>query len=398
MTTPETAAPAAPVPAAPVPAMPPLLIFALATGAGLGVANIYYNQPMLGLIEESFGVSTGGLVPTVTQLGYAMGLLLLVPFGDMVERKRLILAQFGFLCLGLGLAAWAPAGFVLIVASFAIGLMATVAQQIVPLTAHLAPPEKRGAIVGNVMAGLLCGILLSRTLAGYVATHFGWRAMFLLGVPLALLALLWLALMLPQSRGDSRLSYGRLLLSMIGLWRELPALRRAAFTQASLFAAFSCFWTVLALYLAQPPYNLGPEAAGLFGVAGVIGVAAAPIAGRIADKHGPRPVILVGGFGALLSWAFFGLWLALPGLVIGVLLLDFAMQAVLISNQHIIFALRPEARGRINTLFMATMFIGGSIGSMAGMFAWQQGGWTAVCLLGGGFALLSMAWQRFGLR
>ncbi|WP_428246483.1 MFS transporter [Ferrovibrio sp.] len=390
MEAPETAVPQAP--------LPPLLIFALATGAGLGVANIYYNQPMLGLIEESFGVSTGGLVPTVTQLGYALGLLLLVPFGDMVERKRLILAQFGLLMLALALAAWAPAGFVLIAASFAIGAMATVAQQIVPLTAHLAPAAKRGATVGTVMAGLLCGILLSRTLAGYVATHFGWRAMFLLGVPLALFALLWLALMLPQSRGESRLGYGRLLLSMIGLWRELPVLRLAAFTQASLFAAFSCFWTVLALYLAQPPYNLGPEAAGLFGIAGAIGIAAAPIAGRIADRHGPRPVILIGGLGALLSWVCFGFWLALPGLVVGVLLLDFAMQAVLISNQHIIFALRPEARGRINTLFMATMFLGGAIGSMTGMFAWQQSGWEAVCLLGGGFALMAMAWQRFGLR
>lgn len=375
------------------PPLPGSLIFALAAAAGLAVANIYYSQPMLGLMQAELGAGSVGFVPMATQLGYALGLFFLVPFGDIAERKRLILSQFALLVAALAAAALAPSGMLLLLASLLIGVGATAAQQIVPLAAHFAPDHRRGAIIGMVMSGLLCGILLSRTLAGFVAAHAGWRTMFLLAIPLALAAMAWLGLALPQSRGSQRLSYPGLLASLYRLWRELPQLRVAAITQALIFGAFSVFWTILALYLQQPRFGLGSEAAGLFGVLGVVGVLAAPIAGRLADKRGPCLVVVLGSLLALFSWAIFGLWPSLPGLMLGVILLDFAMQAVLISNQHIVYALNPDARARLNTLFMTSMFLGGAAGSMGSMIVWLQGGWPAICMLGGLFCLLAVALQ-----
>jgi predicted MFS family arabinose efflux permease len=358
------------------------LIFAMAAAAGTAVANIYYNQPMLGLMERDLPGDWAGLIPTATQLGYALGLFLLVPLGDLVERKRLIIGQFFVLAIALAVSAVAPTTLFVVAASVILGVTATVAQQIVPFAAHLAPPERRGAIVGNVMAGILCGILLSRTLAGFVAAHYGWRAMFWLGVPLAIFAGLSMWLKLPRSASDLSLSYGQLMGSMGRLWRELPQLRLAAITQGLMFAAFSVFWTVLAFQLESPAFQMGSEVVGLFGVVGAVGILAAPIVGRIADKHGPHRGVLVGAVLTLTSWLVFALWVSLPGLVVGVIVLDLAAQGVLVSNQHIIYALRPEARARINTIFMSGMFLGGAAGSALAIQAWTMGGWPLVSLLG----------------
>ncbi|MFQ2506380.1 MFS transporter [Aeromonas caviae] len=368
----------------------PSLLFAMALSCGLAVANIYYNQPMLAVMAQDFpGHSGMPLIAMLTQLGYAMGLLLLVPLGDVVERRWLIPGQFALIALASLLAATATSATTLMLASVLLGIGATAAQQIVPVAATLADPARRGAVVGSVMSGLLAGILLSRTVAGLVTAYGSWRAMFWLAIPLALSGALLMARMIPSGLPRSPLGYGRLLHSLVGLWREEPALRRATLTQALLFASFSAFWTVLAFYLAEPAYGLGADMAGLFGVIGVAGVVAAPLAGRMADRLGARPVVLAGAVLVVLAWICFELWLSLAGLACGVILLDLGVQSALIAHQQRIYGLRPEARGRINTLFMTGMFLGGTLGSSLGMLVWQQGHWLGVGVAGMGLALVA---------
>lgn len=369
------------------------MTFAMSAAAGVAVANIYYNQPMLGLIERDLPGPLTGLIPTATQLGYAAGLFLLVPLGDIIDRRKQIGVQFVVLALALVLAALAPSAALVVVASLAVGLASTVAQQIVPFAAHLSSPEKRGATVGTVLSGILTGILLSRTLAGFVATRFGWREMFWLGAPMALIAGAVMFMTLPRVAPDSKLGYGKLLASIGDLWKAFPALRLAAFTQALIFAAFTVFWTVLAFRLQSPAYRLGADVAGLFGIVGAVGIFAAPLAGRFADRRGPKPVVMLASILILVSWALFGVWTSVAGLVVGVIVLDFAMQSALVSNQHIAFALRPEARARLNTVLMGSMFLGGAFGSAAGSAAWRAGGWTAVTALGVALGVLSTALQ-----
>lgn len=364
--------------------------FAMALACGLAVANLYYNQPMLGLIERAFpGDAMAGFVPTATQLGYALGMFLLVPLGDLVERRRLIVLQFLALALTLVAAAMAPSAWMLVAASLLVGTVSSVAQQIVPFAAALAPPNRRGATIGTVMSGLLAGILLSRTFSGFAGEYLGWRITFWLGVPLALLGAALMARSLPRSRPTMSLRYGTALWSMLHLWRDLPSLRRATLTQAALFASFSAFWTILALHLQEPRFALGADVAGLFGIVGLAGITAAPIAGRLSDRSGPRVVAIVGIAASMAAWLVLGFWNAIAGLVAGVVLLDCGMQGTLISNQHVIYALDPAARNRLNTVMVTGMFLGGAFGSAGATYAYAAGGWGWVSAFSGTLVMLS---------
>ncbi|MCA1407801.1 MFS transporter [Ensifer sp. IC3342] len=368
-----------------------LRLYAMAAASGIAVANIYYNQPILGLIEAEFSEQSAiSIVPTATQLGYAFGLSLLLPLGDIVHRRRLIIGLFLALAVASVLAAIAPTATLLVAASVLLGSSATVAQQIVPVAAALASPERRGAAIGTVMAGVLSGILLSRTVSGFVGEHFGWRDMFWVSAPLALVGAAMMYIALPDFRPLSGLSYRAALRSLVGLWKRHPDLRVASSMQATLFASFTSFWTILALYLATPQFNLGADAAGLFGIVGAVGVLAAPVAGRLADRRGPHSVVGLGAALTLFAWGVLGLWASIPGLLIGVIVLDVGIQIALISNQHIIYALDPQARSRLNTIFMTSMFLGGAAGSALAVAAWSYGFWGGVSLLGFSFASVAL--------
>ena len=372
---------------------------AMAVTCGIAVATIYFIQPLLGAVERDFpGSVWSTLIPTLTQLGYAAGLFTLVPLGEIVDRRTLILAQLAGLSVALLAAAAAPSALLLGVASLVVGVFAAVAQQVVPLAATLAAPERRGAAVGEVMTGLLCGILFSRIAAGLVGVHLGWRAIFVVSSPLVLATAGWIAVMLPPQPPSSRVAYGRLLASLVQLWRDEPRLRIAALTQAALFAAFSAFWTVLALRLALPDLHLGADAAGLFGLLGAVGVFAAKPVGRWADRRGPQAVLIGAAALVFAAWLVFALWRSVAGLLVGVVVLDLGVQSALVSNQHVIYGLRPEARSRVNTVFMGGVFLGGAAGSAMAAVAWRSGGWTAVSGLGLAAAAFACAVQALAPR
>ena len=377
-----THTPAAPAAAA----LPASLVLLLATGAGLAVAALYYAQPMLGVLGADIGASARavGFVPTLTQLGYALGILLLAPLGDRYDRRRIILMKAAVLCVALLLAGAAPSIAVLLVASLVIGLSATLAQDIVPAAATLAPEASRGKIVGTVMTGLLLGILLSRVVSGFVAEHFGWRTMFIAAaLSIALIgAAAWRGL--PRFRPTTQLSYGALMGSLVKLWKRHGALRRATFAQALLSIGFSAFWSTLAVMLHGEPFHLGAAAAGAFGLAGAAGALAAPIAGRIADKRGPELVTRLGASLVLASFAVMALapWMQphaqLALLVVGAIGFDLGIQATLIAHQTIVYSIEPAARSRLNAVLFVGMFLGMALGSALGALLLAQWGWMAV--------------------
>ncbi len=351
---------------------------------GLAAAALYYSQPMLGLLSGQFEATPGaiGLVPTLTQLGYALGILLLAPLGDRYDRRRIILGKAAALVLSLLVAAAAPTLGVLLAASLAIGLSATLAQDIVPAAATLAPEAHRGKTVGTVMTGLLLGILLSRVVSGFVAEHAGWRTMFLAAA--ASIALLGVALWrgLPKFVPTSRLSYGALMATLADLWKRHPGLRRAALAQGLLSVGFSGFWSTLAVMLHAAPFHLGSAAAGAFGLAGAAGALAAPIAGRLADRKGPEIVTRLGA--ALVTGAFVAMAIG-PGqlwlVAVGAVVFDLGVQATLIAHQTIIYSLEPAARSRLNAVLFVGMFIGMASGSWLGSLVLAQFGWQGVCVM-----------------
>jgi len=381
--------PSLPAAASPSASLPASLVLLLATGAGLGVASLYYSQPMLGVLAADIGASTRaiGFVPTLTQFGYAMAILLLAPLGDRYDRRRIILIKVAVLCAALLAAGAAPSISMLLLASLAIGISATLTQDIVPAAAALAPESSRGKVVGMVMTGLLLGILLSRVVSGFVAEHFGWRSMFVAAaVGIALVgAALWRGL--PKFEATTQLAYGALLASVGKLWRQHGALRRAALSQALLAVGFSAFWSTLAVMLHGAPFHLGSAVAGSFGLAGAAGALAAPLAGKLADRHGPEMVTRLGAGTVVLSFAAMALAPLMPThaqlwlLVISTIVFDLGFQATLIAHQTIVYGIEPGARSRLNAVLVTGIFLGMATGSALGALLLAQWGWMAVIAL-----------------
>jgi predicted MFS family arabinose efflux permease len=358
------------------------LLAIMTTGAGVGIADLYYNQPLLEQMKADLHLAqaTIGLVPTVTQIGYALGMLLLVPLGDMLQRRRLTLLftlLVALACTGIALSL---SGTMLLVFSFLLGLTNIMPQLLIPFAVQLASPAERGRVVGLMLSGIFAGVLLSRTVAGFVGTAFGWRAMFALAA-LALFALLVaLSRVLPTTTPSYRGRYAGLIGSVWTLLREQPVLREACLFGATLFAAFMVFWSTLIHLMTSAPFNLGPSAVGLYGILGVGATLLSPIVGRAADRGLARKVA---GTMILLTMVSFGIfWVGRTSLFwigVGVLVMDLGVQLAHVSNQSRILHLAAGAQSRIQTAYMTCYFAGGGIGSAVGAWAWDRAGWSGVC-------------------
>ena len=364
------------------------LVFTLAAGAGLSVASIYYSQPMLDIISKQFnaGIGAVGMVPMLTQAGYALGILLLAPLGDRHDRRTIIFIKGLMLVAALLLCGFSGGLSALLIASFITGLTATVAQDIVPASAALAPERSRGKTVGTVMTGLLVGILLSRVVSGVVAEYFGWRTMYMIAALAVLLITLTLWRVLPRFAPGTSVSYPRLLLSLVHLWRHHQTLRRAALAQGLLSVGFSAFWSTLALMLSDR-FHLDSAVAGAFGLAGAAGAMAAPLAGSFADRIGPARVTQAGAALVTISFALMFLLplLPLPAqmalIVLCTIGFDLGVQATLVAHQTLVYGLAPEARSRLNALLFTVVFIGMATGAALGSLALAHWGWNGVVAL-----------------
>jgi predicted MFS family arabinose efflux permease len=359
-----------------------IITIVLAVACGLTVANLYYAQPLLGPIADTFGVSEGtsALVVTVTQLGYALGLALLLPLGDLLENRALASRMLLLTALALAGLAFAPSFGTFVALAALVGVTSVVAQILVPLAAHFAPPGQAGAFVGRVMSGLLLGILLARTVASLIAAQFGWQTVYVASAVLMVLVSLALARYLPRREPAEPTSYRALLSSIGAIAREEPALRRRTATQALMFGAFTSFWTAVAFELTDH-HGLSQAGVGLFALVGAAGALAAPIAGRLGDRgHGPiaSGIALAVAAGALVLAATTASSLVL--LAVAAVALDLAVQGHQVLSQQEIYALRPAARARINTVFMSTIFVSGAISSALSGVLYDAGGWPAVAL------------------
>jgi predicted MFS family arabinose efflux permease len=379
------------------------LVALLAVASGASVANLYYIQPLLGVVAHAFGVSDGtaGLLVTCAQVGYVAGLVFLVPIGDIVERRRLISTILLGTAVALAACAAAPSFGVFAAALIAVGALSVVAQIVVPLSSALAAPDERGQVVGTVMSGLLVGILSARTLSGLVAQLGGWRLVFALASGAMLVLSLTLGRMLPTVAPTEVVRYRSVLRSVITLIAEEPVLRQRMALGALGFGCFSVLWTSIAFLLGSPPYGYDEAVIGLFGLAGAAGALIAPVAGRLTDRgHGRRAL---GAFLLVLlaSWALLALGRSsLLALIAGIVVLDLGVQGAHISNQAAIYRLRPEARSRLTTAYIVSMFLGGIAGSTLSTTIYTAAGWTATCVLGAvlaaGAILVFIATQRWG--
>lgn len=382
--------------------LPAGLVGLMATSVGVVVANLYYPQPLLPDLGRAFGLSvTGaGAVAMLGMAGAGLGQIVFVPLGDIRERRRLIVTMIALSAAALALTAAAQSAAWLMAATFLTGITASVNHVTIPFAAHLAPPERRGRVVGSVISGLLLGVLLARTYAGWIGELFGWRAVFgIATVFVGVLAIL-LARRLPRSQPTSDLSWPKLIASAWPLWRSQPVLREAVFVNSLMFCTFSGFWTAMVFFVEGPPYYYTSRGAGLFGLIGAAGAMCAPFAGRLTDRYGGRGNVLGAVLTMIAAFIVLGLFgTHLATFILGVLLLDLGQQTSHVSNQTRIYGLLPEARSRLNMIYMTCSFSGGAAGSYLSTWWWEHAGWTGVC--GFSLAMLTVAlfaWWRMGGR
>jgi predicted MFS family arabinose efflux permease len=371
------------------------MTFLLATACGLTAANIYYAQPLISLIAPSVGLgeTAASLIVTITQLGFCLGLILLVPLGDLVENRALTFWTLSGAVAALLAAALAPSAAAFLAAALCIGLASVAAQMLVPIAAHLSPDATRGRTIGNVMSGLLIGIMLARPVSSLIANSFGWRAVFFASaVAIATLAFA-LRRLLPRRRPKVDHGYISLIGSLWTLLRDTPELRRRAAYQAFLFAAFSLFWTAVPLELAGPTFGLTQRGIALFALAGAGGALSAPIAGRVADRGWGRAS--TGLSMAAVAIAFLLARIGGGGSMVALLaagvVLDAGVQGTQIVGQRIIYAIGDEARSRLNGLYIALFFIGGAVGSSIASLVYALGGWEWISEIGLAFPLAALA-------
>lgn len=371
----------------------PALVGLFALACGVIVGNLYYGQPIIALIAPDVGLSdhAASLIVSLTQIGYGLGLLFIVPLADRMENRRLIMILLAASFISLLMAALATNGSLFLIVSLLIGVAAVAVQVLMPLAAHMAPDETRGRIVGNIMGGLVLGILLSRPLSSLIADHFGWRAVYFTAAAFMVLLGGLLAMTLPSHQPSHKTTYVRLIHSLTVLWSAHPALRLRTLFQACMFCAFSLFWTVAPLELARR-FHLTQTQIALFALVGATGALAAPISGRLADAgHTVKTT-----FAALAAGSAAMLITLLPsmrGVIVLALLgvvLDFCVQMNMVQGQRAIYALDPLSRGRLNGIYMAGIFTGGAIGSAVASSLYASGDWERVALAGGLAPLLAL--------
>ena len=368
-------------------------VLLLAVVCGAAVANIYYAQPLLPVVAQALGVSEGaaGLLVTASQIGYAIALALLVPLGDVLERRRLVSTLLAASAVALVGASLAPSLALLLVAVAVVGVTSAVAQIVVPMAASLAGEQERGTVVGTVMSGLLIGILAARTVAGFVAEFAGWRIVFVAAAVLMVALALAVRLLLPPVPPTESTRYPTLLRSVLTLVRDEPLLRRRMVLGGVGMGCFSILWTAVSFLLAAPPYGYDSATIGLFGLAGLAGAAAAVFAGRFADRGHGRRAVTVGLVLLLASWGLLGLGgTSVVALIAGIVVLDLAQQTLQISHQSAIYTRVHDARSRVTTAYVVSVFIGGGLGSAATSALYGTVGWVGVCVLGAAVTLLGI--------
>ncbi|WP_063836026.1 MFS transporter [Actinacidiphila yeochonensis] len=368
-------------------------ILVLAFACGASVANLYYAQPLLGELGRAFSVSQGAatVIVTVTQVGYAIGLAFFLPLGDLLENRRLAWRTLLVTAVALAVAAAAPDFWVFLAMSALVGVSSVVAQVLVPLAAHLSPPHMRGRLVGQVMSGLLLGIMLARSVSSFAAAAWGWRSIYAISAGVMLFTALVLARMLPRRQPEHSAGYGSLLASVVVLARTQPVLIRRALSQASMFAAFTAYWTAISYELADR-HHMSQNGIAVFALVGAAGAIAAPVAGRLGDAgHGPvaRAGATALGAGAMVLAGLGAGSVVL--LAVAAVLLDFAVQGHQVLSQRDIYALAPTARARVNSVYMTSVFLGGAVSSAATGAVHTAWGWTGVTVMALLFTLVALA-------